>query len=106
MMKIKLINIVLIINFLFFITNCSTAKQAFVNQKKNSLDEFLVEKKSPLVMPPDFGELPLPNNDAELDKTNVSEIKNLINENEKRTKVIDNSNKSFEENILEKIKQD
>jgi hypothetical protein len=33
-------------------------KSAFENQKKNNTDEFLVEKKSPLVMPPDFNELP------------------------------------------------
>ena len=33
-------------------------KEGFKNQKKNSSDEFLVEKKSPLVMPPEFNELP------------------------------------------------
>ena len=30
-------------------------KDGFSNQKKNNSDEFLVEKKSPLVMPPDYG---------------------------------------------------
>ena len=28
--------------------------------KKSSSDEFLVEKKSPLVMPPDYNNLPVP----------------------------------------------
>ena len=35
-------------------------KKGFESQRKNSTDEFLVEKKSPLVMPPDFDELPIP----------------------------------------------
>ena len=43
-----------------FLSVCGTVKEAFSNQKKNSSDEFLVEKKSPLVMPPDFDELPIP----------------------------------------------
>ena len=30
-------------------------------KKKNNSDEFLVEKKSPLKMPPDYNELPIPN---------------------------------------------
>jgi len=35
-------------------------KQIFTNQKKSSTDEFLVEKKSPLVQPPEYNELPIP----------------------------------------------
>ena len=42
------------------LTSCSTVKKGFQNPKKNNSDEFLVEKKSPLVMPPDFDELPIP----------------------------------------------
>ena len=42
--------------FIFILTlifqSCSTLKDGFRSQKKNSTDEFLVEKKSPLVMPP------------------------------------------------------
>ena len=29
-------------------------------KKKNNSDEFLLEKKIPLVLPPNYGELPLP----------------------------------------------
>ena len=42
-------------------SSCSSLKEGFTNQKKNNSDEFLVEKKSPLVMPPDYNELPIPN---------------------------------------------
>ena len=45
---------------ILLLTSCSTVKKGFQNPKKNNSDEFLVEKKSPLVMPPDFDELPIP----------------------------------------------
>ena len=35
-------------------------KRGVTGEKQKSSDEFLVEKKSPLVMPPDFDELPIP----------------------------------------------
>ena len=47
-------NINLILIFLL-LTSCGGFKL-----KKENVDEFLVEKKSPLVMPPEFGKLPLP----------------------------------------------
>ena len=50
----------IMLNFVLLLASCSTMQSAFQNQKKNNTDEFLVEKKSPLVMPPDFDELPLP----------------------------------------------
>ena len=46
--------------FLFFVlatlilNNCGTVQDAMDPQRKNNTDEFLVEKKSPLSMPPDF----------------------------------------------------
>ena len=58
MKKIK-INLIFLIIFLI-LNACKLLKDGFRSQKKNSIDEFLVEKKSPLVMPPDFDELPLP----------------------------------------------
>ena len=43
---------------LIILSGSNTVKKGFKNPKKNSSDEFLVEKKSPLVMPPEFNELP------------------------------------------------
>ena len=58
MKKIRSILFLVIVFFTF--QSCQTVKEGFTSQKKKSTDEFLVEKKSPLVMPPDFNELPLP----------------------------------------------
>ena len=42
---------------------CETAKDAFEGKKRSEQsDEFLVEKKNPLALPPDFEKLPVPGN--------------------------------------------
>ena len=38
----------------------SSVKRGLTGAKKNSADEFLVEKKDPLILPPDFENLPIP----------------------------------------------
>ena len=85
-------------------SSCSSLEEGFTNQKKNNSDEFLVEKKSPLVMPPDYNELPIP------DEKNINkesnEIKSLISKskNGEIEENFDKKSSSFEESILEKIK--
>ena len=44
--------------------SCGTIKEGFTMQKKDNTDEFLVEKKNPLKLPPDFDELPIPSEDS------------------------------------------
>ncbi len=89
------------------LNSCGAVKEGFSSQKKNSIDEFLVEKKSPLVMPPDFNELPFPQqtNQVTEDEENT-DIKSLLTEN-KDTNLDNqntNQNTNFENSILEKIK--
>ena len=69
--------------------NCSSLKEGFANNKKKSTDEFLVEKKQPLVMPPNFEKLPLP--DVSLDNKQENEEKTSSLE-----KVLKSSNKTNE----------
>ena len=94
---------ILIATVLLF-SSCSSLKEGFVNQKKNNSDEFLVEKKSPLVMPPDYNELPIPN--EENISTESNEIKSLISKsnNGEIEDNFDEKSSSFEGSILEKIK--
>ena len=85
-------------------SSCSSLKEGFTNQKKNNSDEFLVEKKSPLVMPPDYNELPIPNEENINEESN--EIKSLISKskNGEIDENFDEKSSSFEGSILEKIK--
>ena len=97
----------ILLNFILLLDSCGTVKDAFINQKKNSTDEFLVEKKSPLVMPPDYNELPIPKEKIEQTDINENEFKTLITQKNQDTKSDSNEdvNKNFEELLLDKIKK-
>ena len=102
----KYLKIIILLNLILFVYSCGTVKKGFINQKKNSTDEFLVEKKSPLVMPPDYNELPTPNNNENEAISDKNKIEELVSNNESR--IIDNSDENsddFELSILKKIKK-
>ena len=96
----------LIILFLLILNGCGTVKKSFKNPKKNTSDEFLVEKKSPLVMPPNFEELPVPKKMQNLSDIKKSSIKEMIVENKIDENETIKTDKNLEENILKKIKTD
>ncbi len=90
---------------LIILSGCNTVKKGFQNPKKNSSDEFLVEKKSPLVIPPEFNELPIPNQNNATDQKQENSIKNLITENNNGDTEKETSNGDLEGSILSKIKK-
>ena len=101
----KLFKFYIAISIAIILSSCGTIRDGFSNQKKNNSDEFLVEKKSPLVMPPDYNELPIPSEEKVEKETN--DIKSLISKS-KQDEIDENSNKkssSFEGSILKKIKK-
>ena len=105
MKKIK--SLFLLLFVLLFFQSCATIKEGFSSQKKKSTDEFLVEKKSPLVMPPDYDKLPMPKpeNVQNLEKTNVESLISNNTENKDLSKDDKKqSNTTTENSILEKIK--
>ena len=86
---------------------CQSAKDALTLKKKNSADEFLVEKKNPLVLPPIYGELPLPKNESnKVEENNSEDIQAVLG----KRKIIENENikntkpSSIEKSVLKKIK--
>ena len=58
MKKIKKIFICLLLLSPLF--SCKSLQKSLTPQKKTGSEEFLVEKKSPLVMPPSYNQLPVP----------------------------------------------
>ena len=101
----KKINIFLIILLFTFVTGCQSVQKALTPQKKGGGDEFLVEKKSPLTMPPSYGELPAPSNEKLNKESQINNIKSLITEenDNKKLEIIESDN-DFEQSILDKIK--
>ena len=103
----KYFKILIFFQLILFLYSCSTIKEGFTNQKKSSSDEFLVEKKSPLVMPPDYNDLPIPNQNKDSLKANENKIKDLVKKNNSENSEMNNSqddNLDIEHSILKKIK--
>ena len=95
----------LIFIFLIFIS-CSSFKEAgkvLRNEKTNTTDEFLVKKREPLVLPPDFKEIPEPGSIKKENNSEQQKLKIILkapnNENS-------NSNSSnVEKSIIDKIRK-
>ena len=92
-----------IIILTFFVTSCgdtaSSIKRGLTGAKKTSGDEFLIQKKDPLILPPDYENLPIPNEGTVTEGISTFE-KNL------GTLIEDNSStsSSVEDSILKKIR--
>ena len=63
---------------LFLLNSCQSAREGFMGQKKNNSDEFLVEKKDPLVLPPDFDDLPEPKNSKSITPNLLRRIMDIL----------------------------
>tara|TARA_B110000444_G_C18441610_1_gene411534 strand:+ start:104 stop:547 length:444 start_codon:yes stop_codon:yes gene_type:complete len=92
---------------ILFLNSCGTVAEGLGGSKKNGSEEFLVEKKSPLVLPPSFGELPEPGKEPEKNivssKKDTSDIKDMINQSS--SKSINENDGDIENSIIEKIKE-
>ena len=86
-------------------TSCNSVRSALGGSKMENSDEFLVEKKNPLVLPPDYSSLPEPNlldeNYTEEDAS--EEIEKLVLSIEKNLKDNTPSDNSIEEFVLKNI---
>ena len=91
--------------FIIIVLFLSSCGSVFKNPKKDNSDEFLIEKKMPLKMPPAFNELPVPGqkNQAKNDeiKSLISKSENSINEKSKSEEV----SQDTKDSLLEKIKK-
>ena len=107
---IKFFKISKLLFLLLFLYSCGSVGEALQGKKRSDQgDEFLIDKKNPLAMPPDFDKLPKPGEanlkstkDIESDQSN---IENLI----KKNKIEDDASSSeqstsIESSILKKIK--
>ena len=94
----------------FTVTSCAntwdSVKRGLTGAKKKSADEFLVEKKDPLVLPPDFENLPIPSDPNALAESEQAELKlektlgKVVTQNEGASE-----ESSTETSILKKIRK-
>ena len=93
---------------LLLLCSCQGVKDALSGKKYENSDEFLVIKKNPLILPPNFNDLPTPE-----DVADVTQIENIENEIEdllssikdENEEVVESSSSTDTESfVLEKIK--
>ena len=94
---------------LFTVSACQSVKDGLTGKKQSNSDEFLVKKKNPLSLPPDFENLPEPttlnkNNDKNDIEISLKEILTKNANTKSTVSVSEKSTGSLEKNILEKIK--
>ena len=96
----KLIIFLLLFNLL---SACESTRDSF-SLKKNESDPFSVEKKNPLVMPPNFEDLPQPEDfQSSGKKKNEDEFKQVITTTKSADLEINNEKTSLEKLVIDKI---
>ncbi len=96
-----------LIVLLFALCSCQGVKDALTGKKYESSDEFLVIKKNPLVLPPNFNDLPTPKDVADNSQIeNIeNEIEDLLSSIKDDEEVLESSSSGDTEDfVLEKIK--
>ena len=101
-------NIYLILFMMFVTVSCQTLKNAVTGTRQENSDEFLVQKKNPLVLPPDFTDLPVPfEESSKVTEVQIEDdIEKLLGvENNTKTTNDTSDSGSIESFVLKKIKE-
>ena len=107
---IKFFEIVKLIFLLLFLYSCGSVGEALQGKKRSDQgDEFLINKKNPLAMPPDFDKLPKPGEanvkstkDIENDQSNIKDL--LKSSDIEEDALSSEQSTSIESSILKQIK--
>tara|TARA_B100001057_G_C22830758_1_gene943316 strand:+ start:1803 stop:2108 length:306 start_codon:yes stop_codon:yes gene_type:complete len=88
-----------------FLTSCETVKEAgkvLKNEKISTTDEFLVKKREPLVLPPNYEEVPRPGSLSGKKENDEEKIKEILRAPKTQGNLKSKSS-SIEESILNRI---
>lgn len=97
----KILNISFLAFLLTSLVSCSGVKDTLSLKKKQSTEEFLVKKKKPLVIPPEFDELPVPvNEETQNEKIDDNiDISKVLKQKKTSNKGSKNASKDLEKSI-------
>ena len=67
-----------------FLTSCKSLKENLSIKKKDNTDEFLVQKKNPLILPPNYKDLPRPTDQRKVinQEENEIDLSKIFNDSE------------------------
>ena len=100
-------NIFIIFIISLFSISCSGGLEGFKMKKKSAAgDEFLIQKKDPLVLPPDFSNLPNPGEEIKEKNSEESQVEIVFKKDNSDTQENENFSKSeLKKSILKKIEE-
>ena len=101
-------NILIIFIISLFLFSCSGGLEGFKMKKSSAGDEFLIQKKDPLVLPPDFSKLPNPDGEIKEKNSVDSQVEMVFKKNNSDTQENENTNSSnsgLKKSILKKIQK-
>jgi hypothetical protein len=102
-------SIIYLLVILISLTACQSVKDGLTGTKRTNSDEFLVKKKNPLVLPPDYEKLPEPKklDDKVVDEegTDIKTIIGITSDNLEKNSSENNVSSSIEDSVLKKIKE-
>tara|TARA_B100000787_G_scaffold53835_1_gene39061 strand:+ start:811 stop:1143 length:333 start_codon:yes stop_codon:yes gene_type:complete len=105
MIKIK--TIITTTMLLLFLMSCQSVKDGLTGKKTNNTDEFLIKKKNPLVLPPEFEKLPEPRDTVKKEEEDIFNILKIVKKDQKEIKNIEiEKSESLEKSILKKINKE
>ena len=102
-MKIKYI--IFLVFLLMSVSSCQDVKDGLTGSKKSNSDEFLIQKKNPLVLPPDYSMLPEPKNTINTNNQIVEEDQEIEELLGTLPDTSQGSDIALEEMILKKINE-
>ena len=95
--------IIYIFSIISFLTSCGSfdsVKRGLTGEKAKSVDEFFIKKKDPLILPPDYENLPTPD-EKTVAAEELSSFKETLSSSIEDSEPSSNSTESL---ILKKIK--
>ena len=104
--------LIFLLFFLLLFSGCQDVKKGLSGKKIDQGEEFLVIKKNPLVVPPDFEKMPIPKNEIkesnsiEVENNQDNDFKKLLQTQDQNVYVSDSRKNTgdLEKKIIDKIK--
>ena len=95
---------------IFLVTSCadswSNVKRGLTGAKQESTDEFLVQKKDPLILPPDFDSLPSPSGREEaIEEMSGFSFEKILKQESETEITASSTESSAEDSILKQIRK-
>jgi hypothetical protein len=94
-------NLIIILTLATFISSCGSVKESLSLKKKDNYDEFSVRNKDPLILPPNFDDLPVPQEESikKEDESENVDLSGVLKSSKAEKKITETKKGSLERSI-------